>query len=49
MVDVSHTLLHTLGHTEGYLMNNLSDRQLQNREDIARRLLLIASKLLPGL
>jgi len=49
MIDVSHTLLHTLGHSDGYLMNTLSDRQLQTREDIARRLLRIASKLLPGM
>jgi hypothetical protein len=48
MVDVSHTLLHTLGHSEGFLMDDLTDKQLQTREDVARRLLAIAAKLLPG-
>ena len=48
MLDVKHSLIHLLGHHEGYLMADLSDKQLQIKEDNARSLLSIADKLLPG-
>lgn len=49
MLDVKHSLIHLLGHHEGYLMADLSDKQLQIKEDNARSLLSIADKLLPGI
>ncbi|XP_059088067.1 SET domain-containing protein SmydA-8-like [Tigriopus californicus] len=49
MVDVSHTLVHLLGHWPGYLMADLTERQMQMKEDLARNLLRIAEKLLPGI
>ena len=48
MLDVKHTMLHLLGHHEGYLMADLTEKQLQTKEDIARNLLNIADRLLPG-
>ena len=48
MLDVKHTLVHLLGHHEGHLMADLSDKQLQTKEDAARSILAIADKLLPG-
>ena len=48
MIDVKHSYLHLLGHSQGYLMSDLNDRQLQAREDIARMLIGIADKVLPG-
>ena len=48
MMDVKHSLIHLLGHHEGYLMADLSDKQLQMKEDNARNILSIAEKLLPG-
>ena len=48
MLDVKHSLIHLLGHHEGYLMADLSDKQLQLKEDNARNILSIADKLLPG-
>lgn len=48
MLDVKHSLLHILGHHEGYLMADLTDKQLQIKEDIARCILLVADKLIPG-
>ena len=48
MLDVKHTMLHLLGHHEGLLMDDLSEKQLQTKEDTARNLLAIADKLLPG-
>ena len=49
MLDVKHSLLHLLGHHEGYLMADLSDQLLQMKEEIARSLLEVADKLIPGL
>ena len=48
MLDVKHSLIHLLGHHEGYLMADLSDKQLQMKEEIARSLLQVADRLLPG-
>ena len=48
MLDVKHTLIHLLGHHEGHLMADLTDKQLQLKEDSARSILSIAEKLLPG-
>ena len=48
MLDVKHSLIHLLGHFEGYLMADLTDKQLQLKEDSARSILSIAEKLLPG-
>ena len=49
MLDVKHSLLHILGHHEGYLMADLSDRQLQMKEEIGRSILQVADRLLPGI
>uniref|UniRef100_A0A0K2URL9 SET and MYND domaincontaining protein DDB_G0273589like [Megachile rotundata] n=2 Tax=Lepeophtheirus salmonis TaxID=72036 RepID=A0A0K2URL9_LEPSM len=49
MLDVKHTLLHLLGHHEGYLLGDLSNYLLQLKEDIARCLLQVAEKILPGI
>ena len=48
MLDVKHSLIHLLGHFEGYLMADLTDKQLQLKEDSARSILSIAERLLPG-
>ena len=48
MLDVKHSLIHLLGHHEGYLMADLSDKQLQMKEENAQNILSIAEKLLPG-
>ena len=48
MLDIKHSLIHILGHSEGYLMADLTDKQLQMKEDNARNLLSIAETLLPG-
>jgi hypothetical protein len=48
MLDVKHSLLHLLGHHEGFLMADLSDKQLQYKEEIARTILGVADKILPG-
>ena len=48
MLDVKHSLLHILGHYEGHLMADLSDKQLQMKEEIARSILQVADRLLPG-
>jgi len=49
MLDVKHSLLHILGHHEGHLMADLSDRQLQMKEEIGRSILQVADRLLPGI
>ena len=48
MLDVKHSILHLLGHHEGYLMAELSDKHLQYKEEIARTILSVADKILPG-
>ena len=48
MLDVKHSWLHLLGHHEGYLMADLSDKQLQIKEDTARCILNVADKIIPG-
>ena len=48
MLDVKHSLLHILGHYQGCLMADLSDKQLQLKEDTARCILGVADKLIPG-
>ena len=48
MLDVKHSLIHLLGHHEGYLMADLSDKQLKMKEENAQNILSIAEKLLPG-
>ena len=48
MLDVKHSLIHLLGHHEGYLMADLNDKQLQMKEENAQNILSIAEKLLPG-
>ena len=48
MLDVKHSLIHLLGHHEGYLMADLSDKHLQMKEENAQNILSIAEKLLPG-
>ena len=48
MLDVKHSLLHLLGHHEGFLMAELSDKHLQYKEEIARTILSVADKVLPG-
>ena len=48
MLDIKHSLLHLLGHHEGYLMADLSDKQLQIKEDTARCILKVADKIIPG-
>ena len=48
MLDVKHSLLHILGHHEGFLMADLSDKQLQIKEETARCILQVADKLIPG-
>ena len=49
MLDVKHSVLHLLGHHEGYLMAELSDKHLQYKEEIARTILSVADKILPGI
>lgn len=49
MLDVKHSLLHILGHYEGHTMADLSDRQLQMKEEIGRSILQVADRLLPGI
>ena len=48
MLDVKHSLLHLLGHHEGYLMADLSEQLLQMKEEIGRSLLQVADRLIPG-
>ena len=48
MVDCKHTLLHLLGQSEGLTMPDLSDKQLQTKEELARGLIAVADKLIPG-
>ena len=48
MLDVKHSLLHLLGHHEGYLMADLTDKQLQVKEETARCILKVADKIIPG-
>ena len=48
MLDVKHSWLHLLGHHEGYLMADLTDRQLRIKEDMARSILQVADKIIPG-
>ena len=48
MLDVKHSWLHLLGHHEGYLMADLTDKQLQIKEDVARSILQVADKVIPG-
>ena len=48
MLDVKHSWLHLLGHHEGYLMADLTDKQLQTKEDTARSILQVADKIIPG-
>ena len=48
MLDVKHSLLHLLGHHEGHLMADLTDKQLLMKEEIARSILQVADRLLPG-
>jgi len=48
MMDVKHSLMHLLGHHEGYLMSDLNDKHLQYKEEIARTILSVADKILPG-
>ena len=47
-LDVKHSLLHLLGHCEGYLMADLTEKQLQLKEDTARCILNVANKVIPG-
>ena len=49
MLDVKHSWLHLLGHHEGCLMADLSDKQLQTKEDTARCILSVADKIIPGI
>jgi hypothetical protein len=49
MLDVKHSLLHLLGHHEGYLMADLTEKQLQIKEDMARCILNVADKIIPGI
>lgn len=49
MLDVKHTLLHLLGHSEGCLMSDLTDAQLNAREEISRTLASVADRVLPGI
>ena len=49
MLDVKHSWLHLLGHSEGHLMADLTDKQLQIKEDTARSILQVADKIIPGM
>ena len=49
MLDVKHSWLHLLGHSEGHLMADLTDKQLQIKEDTARSILQVADKTIPGM
>merc|ERR1712241_1485401 len=49
MLDIKFSLLNLLGHSEGYSMSQLSEKQLQLKESLARTFLEIASKILPGI
>jgi len=49
MLDVKHSLLHLLGHHEGYLMADLTEKQLQLKEETARCILNVANKVIPGI
>ena len=49
MLDVKHSWLHLLGHSEGHLMADLTDKQLQIKEDTARCILQVADKIIPGI
>ena len=48
MLDIKHTWLHLLGHSEANLMAELNDKKLQTKEDLARLLIGVADKILPG-
>ena len=48
MLDVKHSFLHLLGHHEGYLMADLTDKQLQIKEEMARCIINVADKIIPG-
>merc|ERR1711997_114873 len=49
MLDVKHSLIHLLGHHEGYLMADLTEKQLQLKEETARCILNVANKVIPGI
>ena len=49
MLDIKHSWLHLLGHSEGHLMADLTDKQLQIKEDTARSILQVADKIIPGM
>ena len=48
MLDVKHSFLHLMGHHEGFLMADLTEKQLQMKEETARCILNVANKVIPG-
>ena len=49
MLDVRHTLSLLLGHCEGHLMADLTEKQLQLKEETGRMLCRVADVLIPGI
>jgi len=49
MLDIKYSYLNILGHSEGCTMSQMTDVQLQTKENLARNFLEIARKILPGI
>jgi len=49
MLDVKYSLLNILGHSPEFLMDNLSESDLAEKEELAVCFLKVASKILPGI